>query len=129
VALPVGGKDDRARPGAGAASLPRPPRSRTRRPGIVFPQWCHRGDSLPPDGTFEGKRGRSRPTAMRQMPVIASLADTSLADTSFADTSFAHLLQVTRHGLKKIQYQPGLIDGCLAETGLTLETGATDITN
>jgi hypothetical protein len=62
----------------------------------------HRGDSLPPDGPFEGKRGRSRLTAMRQMPVIASLAATGLA----------HLLQVTRHGLKKTRYQPGLIEGC-----------------
>jgi hypothetical protein len=74
---------------------------------------------LPPDGTFEGKHGRSRLTAMRQMPVTASLAA----------ASFAYLLQVTRHGPKKIQYQPGLIEGCLAGTGPTLETGATDITN
>jgi hypothetical protein len=29
--------------------------------------------------------------------------------------SFAHLVQAIRHGLKKIQYQPGLIEGCLAE--------------
>jgi hypothetical protein len=36
-------------------------------------------------------------------------------------TSFAHLVQVIRHGLKKIQYQPGLIEGCLAATGLGLE--------
>jgi hypothetical protein len=38
---------------------------------------------------------------------------------------------VIRHGLKKIQYQPGLIEGCLAGTGLTLEPGETptDITN
>ena len=28
---------------------------------------------------------------------------------NLAITSFAHLVQVTRHGLKKIQYQPGLI--------------------
>lgn len=40
---------------------------------------------------------------------------------NLAITSFAHLLQVIRHGLKTIQYQPGLIEGCLAGTGLALE--------
>jgi len=50
---------------------------------------------------------------------------------NLAVASFGHLVQVIRHGLKKIQYQPGLIDGCLAGTGLTLEPGETptDITN
>ena len=38
---------------------------------------------------------------------------------SLAVASFARLVQVIRHGLKKIHYQPGLIDGCLAGTGLT----------
>jgi hypothetical protein len=33
---------------------------------------------------------------------------------NLAAASFAHLVQVIRHGLKKIQYQPGLIEGCLA---------------
>ena len=36
---------------------------------------------------------------------------------NLAVASFAHLVQVIRHGLKKIQYQPGLIEGCLAGTG------------
>jgi len=40
---------------------------------------------------------------------------------NLAVASFAHLVQVIRHGLKKIQYQPGLIEGCLAGTGLTLD--------
>jgi hypothetical protein len=50
---------------------------------------------------------------------------------NLAAASFAHLVQVIRHGLKKIQYQPGLIEGCLAGTGLTLEPGEhpTDIKN
>ena len=50
---------------------------------------------------------------------------------NLAVASFGHLVQVIRHGLKKIQYQPGLIEGCLAGTGLTLEPGETptDITN
>jgi hypothetical protein len=48
---------------------------------------------------------------------------------NLAIASFAHLLQVIRHGLKTIQYQPGLIEGCLAGTGLALELDQTDITN
>jgi DDE superfamily endonuclease len=48
---------------------------------------------------------------------------------NLAVASFSHLLQVIRHGLKKIQYQPGLIEGCLAGTGLTLEQDGTDITD
>ena len=42
---------------------------------------------------------------------------------NLAVASFAHLVQVIRHGLKKIQYQPGLIEGCLAGTGLAMEPG------
>jgi len=33
------------------------------------------------------------------------------------------------HGLKKIQYQPGLIEGCLIGTGLSLEPDLTEIRN
>ena len=44
---------------------------------------------------------------------------------NLAVASFAHLVQVIRHGLKKIQYQPGLIEGCLAGTGLALEPDTT----
>jgi hypothetical protein len=40
---------------------------------------------------------------------------------NLAVASFAHLVHVIRHGLKKIQYQPGLIEGCLAGTGLALD--------
>jgi hypothetical protein len=48
---------------------------------------------------------------------------------NLAVASFAHLLQVIRHGLKKIQYQPGLIEGCLVGTGLSLDPDLTDIRN
>ena len=48
---------------------------------------------------------------------------------NLAVASFGHLLQVTRRGLKKIQYRPGLIEGFLAGTGLNLDEVATDITN
>jgi hypothetical protein len=41
---------------------------------------------------------------------------------NLAVASFAHLVQVIRHGLKKIQYQPRLTEGCLTGTGLTLKT-------
>ena len=46
-----------------------------------------------------------------------------------AAASYAPLLQVIRHSLQKIQRQPGLLDGCLAGTGLTLELESTDIAN
>ncbi|HEY2267021.1 MAG TPA: transposase [Streptosporangiaceae bacterium] len=48
---------------------------------------------------------------------------------NLAAASFGHLLTVVRRGLKKIQHRPGLIEGFLAETGLTLDEVATDITN
>ena len=48
---------------------------------------------------------------------------------NLAVAGFGHLLQVTRRGLKKIQYRPGLIEGFLAETGLTLDEAGADITN
>jgi hypothetical protein len=41
---------------------------------------------------------------------------------NLAVASFTHLVQVIQHGLKQIRHQPrGLIEGCLAGTGLTLE--------
>ena len=40
---------------------------------------------------------------------------------NLAVASFGHLVQVIRHGLKMIQYRPGLIDGFLAQTGLRLD--------
>jgi hypothetical protein len=48
---------------------------------------------------------------------------------SQAAVSYARLLQVIRHSLQKIQRRPGLLDGCLAGTGLTLELDSTDIAN
>ena len=48
---------------------------------------------------------------------------------NLAVASFAHMVQVIRHGLKKIQYQPRLIEGCLIGTGLSLEPDLTDIRN
>jgi transposase len=50
---------------------------------------------------------------------IWSLVKRGLAD--FAAADLAHLTRVVKRRLKKIQYRPHLIDGCLAPTGLTLE--------
>ena len=44
---------------------------------------------------------------------------------NLAAASFGHLIRVIRHGLKKIQYRPGLLEGCLAGIGLTLEPDET----
>jgi hypothetical protein len=39
---------------------------------------------------------------------------------NLAVASFARLVHLIRHGLKKIHYPPGLIEGCLAGTRLAL---------
>ena len=59
--------------------------------------------------------------------IWSSLKRGPLANLAF--TGPAHLLQVIRHSLRKIQHRPGLIEGCLAGTGLSLEPDATDIMN
>jgi hypothetical protein len=48
---------------------------------------------------------------------------------NLACPSFDHLINVIRHGLRKIQRRPRLIEGCLAETGLTLETDERPVDN
>ena len=48
---------------------------------------------------------------------------------NLAVASFAQLIQVIRHGLKKVQYQPLLIEGCLIGTGLSIEPDSKDIVN
>ena len=40
---------------------------------------------------------------------------------SFAAADLDGLVRIIKRKLKKIQYRPHLIDGCLAGTGLTLE--------
>jgi transposase len=50
---------------------------------------------------------------------IWSLIRRRLADLAVAD--LAHLVRVVKRHLKKIQYRPDLIDGCLAGTGLIIE--------
>lgn len=45
-----------------------------------------------------------------------------LAD--FAAADLAHLARVIKRKLKKIQYRPHLIDGCLPPTGLIMDHDA-----
>jgi hypothetical protein len=40
---------------------------------------------------------------------------------NFAARNLDHLAQTVRRRLKTIQYQASLIDGCLAQTGLTIK--------
>jgi len=40
---------------------------------------------------------------------------------SFAAADQAGLVRIIKHKLKKIQYRPHLINGCLAATGLKIE--------
>ncbi|MFC3818716.1 transposase [Planomonospora venezuelensis] len=40
---------------------------------------------------------------------------------NLAVTGLDQLVRVVKRGLKKIQYRPHLIEGCLAETGLVLK--------
>jgi transposase len=50
---------------------------------------------------------------------IWSLLKRSIAN--FAAADLAALVRIIKRKLKKIQYRPHLIDGCLAGTGLTIE--------
>ena len=40
---------------------------------------------------------------------------------NFAAPGLDHLVRIVKRKLKKIQYRPHLISGCLAATGLTIE--------
>jgi len=50
---------------------------------------------------------------------IWALLKRSMAN--FAAADLEGLVRIVKRKLKKIQYRPHLIDGCLAGTGLTLE--------
>ncbi|GGY10725.1 hypothetical protein GCM10010358_74060 [Streptomyces minutiscleroticus] len=50
---------------------------------------------------------------------IRSLLKRHLAD--FAAAGLSHLTRVIKRRLKKIQYRPHLIDGCLPPTGLIMD--------
>jgi hypothetical protein len=55
---------------------------------------------------------------------IWSLLKRHLAD--FAAADLTHLTRVIKRKLKKIQYRPHLVDGCLPPTGLTWTTTRSD---
>ena len=50
---------------------------------------------------------------------VWSLVKRSLVN--FAAANLDHLVGVVRRKLKKIQYRPRVLEGCLAETGLVLD--------
>ncbi|MDH6222107.1 transposase [Streptomyces pseudovenezuelae] len=52
---------------------------------------------------------------------VWSLVKRGLAD--FAAANLDHLSRVMKRKLKKIQYRPERIDGCLTETGLIMNAG------
>ena len=43
------------------------------------------------------------------------------AIANFAAPNLGYMVRIVKRKLKKIQYRPHLIDGCLAKTGLTIE--------
>ena len=50
------------------------------------------------------------------------------AMVNFAAADLAGLVRIVKRKLKKIQYRPHLIDGCLAGTGLTIDPWQTTCT-
>ena len=54
---------------------------------------------------------------------IWSLLKRSIAN--FAAAGLDGLIRIIKRKLKKIQYRPHLLDGCLAKTGLTIEAWVT----
>ena len=75
-----------------------------------------------------GGEGRRRGTApaprwrcsARNREGIWSLLKRSMVNFAAADLN--GLVRIIKRKLKKIQYRPHLIDGCLAATGLTIES-------
>jgi transposase len=82
-----------------------PPFSTRRAVARVWSYWVYRLPAYAPDlNPAEG---------------IWSLLKRSMAN--FAAADLEGLVRIVKRKLKKIQYRPHLIDGCLAGTGLTLE--------
>ena len=78
--------------------------------------------AAPPDGWASGA-WRLLPAALGTRPqpvegVWSLLRRGWLSNVAF--TTPEHLIQRIRRGLRHIQYRSDLIDGCLAETGLTI---------
>ena len=111
---------------------PRRPR-RPASPGSACPQLpgpLHQPEqALPADKRCANSRLSNDPCTMANRLRGSGRCSSAASLANLAVASFAHLVQVIRHGLKKIQYQPRLIEGCLTGTGLSLEPDWTDITN
>jgi hypothetical protein len=45
---------------------------------------------------------------------------------NLAATGLEHLIGVIRHGLKRLQYRPAVLDGCLTGTGLIITAANTN---
>jgi hypothetical protein len=63
--------------------------------------------------------GTAAGASRRPAEGIWSLLKRHLAD--FAAADLAHLTRVIKRKLKKLQYRPHLIDGCLPPTGLIMD--------
>jgi len=68
-------------------------------------------------GQLSGSPAATRPA--RSPGTCGSLLKRAMAN--FASTDLNGLVRIVKRKLKKIQYRPHLIDGCLAGTGLTRE--------
>ncbi len=61
------------------------------------------------------------PSSHRVRAVLARYRHMKRAMANFAVTGVEHLLAVAKNRLKRIQYRPELLDGFLAQTGLSLD--------
>ena len=72
-----------------------------------------------------GHAGRSstgdRPGGERHSRPRASGRCSKRAIANFAAPGLDYLVRIVKRKLKKLQYRPHLIDGCLAATGLRIE--------
>jgi putative transposase len=61
------------------------------------------------------------PKRRSRRPAPCNITARSAAATRFCGTCLDQLASIIKNRLKRIQYGPALIDGFLAQTGLTLE--------
>jgi hypothetical protein len=87
--------------------------------------WC--APALPMTCSADSAK-RSRPEAPIGLELSTppdgltdSLPPMAVSPANFAAPDLAGLVPTIKRKLKKIQYRPHLIDGCLARTGLTTE--------
>ena len=82
----------------------------------------------PPSGCAIGvvlgqlERAPGQPARRLRLRGVWSLLRRALAN--FAVTDLPGLVRIVKRKLKKIQYRPQLLTGCLTQTGLTLDTPA-----